>query len=102
MTEWMVDIESADSVAHAPDDLERFAISIDSIRGKTGAAASLDSSRGALAASYSVEGDDAAAAATKAVAVFREALRTGGFPDLGPTKVTVEQISVPEAIGATA
>ena len=100
MTEWMVDIESGDSLATSVEDLERFAASIDSIRGTTGAAASLNSARCALAASFSVESADAAAAATDAVAVFRKALRSAGLADLGPTRVTVEQIAIAEPVSA--
>jgi hypothetical protein len=96
----MVDIESADSVASSAEDLERFAASMDSLRGTTGTAASLNSARCALGASFSVESADAAAAATDAVAVFREAIRSAGLADLGPTRVTVEQIAAAEAVSA--
>ena len=94
MANWMVDIDSAHSVAQSPDDLERFAAAIDEIRGETGAAASLNSARGSIAASYSVQSDDAVTAATEAVAVFRGALRSAGLADYSPTKLTVEQVPV--------
>jgi hypothetical protein len=99
MTEWMVDIESK-AIAARVEDLERFSAALDSTRGITGAAASLNSSRGALAASYSVTGADAAEAAAGAVGVFREALRTAGLDDSGPTKVAVEQLPVAEPLSA--
>ena len=95
MTEWIVEIETAESLTASADDLERFAAALDTCRGTTGAAASLDTEREVLSASFSVEAADAVGAADVGVAFFRRAMSDAGLAaDASPTRVAVEQIGL--------
>ncbi len=91
MTEWILDIETPDSVAASADDLERFAEALGLARGKTGAAASLDRTTGALTVSFAVDAADAVAATDIGVAAVRAASAAIGL-DCEPVRVAVERL----------
>ena len=98
MSDWIVDIETADGVATSAGELERFASELDVLEPGTGAAASIDTKTGVLSATFTVEAADAGHAAERCVDAFRTAMSVSGLAKGEPARVVVERAPLGEAV----